>query len=124
MSSNNAASGSNPNGSFTLMNLFGKVTFDGSNFNEWIRNIRMITRYEDKEYVLDKELKEIDETTATPQEIADFRAHERDATKVACIMLATMTVELQKSYDNFYPFETHQDMMERSIRVLIKSGMK
>ena len=77
MSSNNAASGSNPNGSFTLMNLCGKVTFDGSNFNEWIRNIRMITRYEDKEYVLDKELKEIDETTATPQEIADFQAHER-----------------------------------------------
>ena len=66
MSSNNAASGSNPNGSFTLMNLCGKVIFDGSNFNEWIRNIRMITRYEDKEYVLDKELKEIDETTATP----------------------------------------------------------
>ena len=49
----------------------------------------MITRYEDKEYVLDKELKEIDESTATPQEIADFEAHERDATKVACIMMAT-----------------------------------
>ena len=93
MSFNNA-SGSNPNGSFTLMNLCGKVTFDGSNFNEWIRNIRMITRYEDKEYVLDKELKENDETPATPQEIADFRSHERDATKVACIMLATMTAEL------------------------------
>ena len=113
MSSNNAASGSNPNGSFTLMNLCGKVTFDGSNFNEWIRNIRMITRYEDKEYVLDKELKEIDESTATPQEIAEFRAHERDATKVACIMMATMTAELQKSYEDFYPYEMHQDLMER-----------
>ena len=113
MSSNNVASGSNPNGSFTLMNLCGKVTFDGSNFNEWIRNIRMITRYEDKEYVLDKELKEIDETTTTPQKIADFQAHERDATKVACIMLATMTGELQKSYEDFYPFEMHQDLMER-----------
>ena len=112
MSFNNA-SGSNPNGSFSLMNLCGKVTFDGSNFNEWIRNIRMITRYEDKEYVLDKELKEIDESTATPQEIAEFRAHERDATKVACIMMATMTAELQKSYEDFYPYEMHQDLMER-----------
>ncbi|KAL7582212.1 hypothetical protein Lser_V15G44680 [Lactuca serriola] len=105
MSSNNPASGSNPKVSFTLMNLCGKVTFDGSNFNEWIRKIRMITRYEDKEYVLDKELKEIDETTATPQEIADFHAHERDATKVAWIMMATMTAELQKSYEDFYPYE-------------------
>ena len=57
MSSNNVASSSNPNSSFTHMNLCGKVTFDGSNFNEWIINIWMITRYEDKEYVLDKELK-------------------------------------------------------------------
>ena len=113
MPSNNATSSSNPNGSFTLMNLCGKVTFDGSNFNEWIRNIMMITRYEDKEYVLDKELKEIDETTATPQEITDFQAHERDATKVACIMMATITTELQKSYEDFYLFEMHQDLMER-----------
>ena len=89
MSANNAASGSNPSGSFSLMNLCGKVTFDGSNFNEWIRNIRMITRYEDKEYVLNKELKENDEATATPEEFVELIAHEKDATKVSCIMLAT-----------------------------------
>ena len=54
----------------------------------------MVTRYKDKEYVLDKELKELDESTATPLQIADFRAHERDTTKVACIMMTTMTAEL------------------------------
>ena len=54
---NNNTFGSTPSGSFSLMNLCGKVIFDGSNFNDWIRNIRMVTRYEDKEYVLDKELK-------------------------------------------------------------------
>ncbi|CAH1418453.1 unnamed protein product [Lactuca virosa] len=112
MSSNNS-SGSNPTDSFSLMNLCGRVIFYGFNFNDWIRNIRMVTRYEDKEYVLDKELKEIDESSATPLEIADFRTHERDATKVACIMLATMTAELQKSYDEFYPFEMHMDLMDR-----------
>ncbi|CAH1414927.1 unnamed protein product [Lactuca virosa] len=113
MSSNNKASGSNPTGSFSLMNLCGRVIFDGSNFMDWIRNIRMVTRYEDKEYVLDKELKELDESTATPEEVAEYQAHERDATKVACIMMATMTAELQKSYEDYYPFEMHQDLMER-----------
>ena len=73
----------------------------------------MVTRYEDKEYVLDKELKELDESSATPKEIAEYQAHERDATKVACIMLATMTAELQKSYEDYYPFEIHQDLMDR-----------
>ena len=38
----------------------------------------MVTRYEDKEYVLDKELKELDESTATPEEIVEFRTHERE----------------------------------------------
>ena len=75
MSSNNVASGSNPTGSFSLMNLCGRVIFDGTNFNDWIRNIRMVTRYEDKEYVLDKEHKEIDESSATPEEITKFRTH-------------------------------------------------
>ena len=65
MSSNTAS------GSFSLMNLCGRVIFDGSNFNDWIRNIRMVTRYDEKEYVLDKELKEIDEVTATPEEVAE-----------------------------------------------------
>ena len=95
---NNNAFGSNSSGSFSLMNLCGRVIFDGSNFNDWIRNIRMVTHYEDKEYVLDEKLKEININTASAKEIAVFEAHERDATKFHCIMLATMNIELQKSY--------------------------
>ena len=52
--------------------------------------------YEDKEYVLNKELNEIHETKATPEEIAEYRAHCKDATNVSCIMVATMTPELQQ----------------------------
>lgn len=96
-SNNNNASGSTSSGSFSLMNLCRRVIFDGSNFNDWIRNIRIVTCYEDKEYVLYKELKEVNIKTATPEEIAAFKAPERDATKVHCIMLATMTAKLQKS---------------------------
>ena len=66
-SNNNNASGSTPSGSFSLMNLCGRVIFDWSNFNDWIRNIRMVTCYEDQEYFLDKELKEVNVNTATPK---------------------------------------------------------
>ena len=72
----------------------------------------MVTRYVNKEYVLDKELK-VSEPTATPEELAEYEVHERDATKVACIMLSTMTAELQKSKEDYYPFEMHQDLMDR-----------
>ena len=56
----------------------------------------MVIRFEDKEYVLDKELKEIDESTATLEQIAEFKTHERDTTKVSCIMIATMTATTRK----------------------------
>ena len=102
--SNNNGSGSTPSGSFSLMNLCGRVIFDGSNFNDWICNIPMVTRYEDKEYVLDKKVKDIGTNTATPIETVAYEAHERDATKVPCIMLTTMTAELQKYYEDYYPY--------------------
>ena len=100
MSTSNA-SGSNSSGSFTLMNFCGRVIFDGSNFNDWIRNTHMTLRYEDKEYVPEKELKEINEETTTPEQLAEYRAHEKDAKKVSCIMIANMTPKLQRSYEDF-----------------------
>ncbi|KAL7601099.1 hypothetical protein Lser_V15G26807 [Lactuca serriola] len=115
MSGSNNASGSNSNSSssFSLLNICGKVTFDGSNFNDWIRNIPMAFRYEEKEYVIDEKLKEIDETKASTEEIAEYRDHEKDATKVSCIMVATMTPELQRFYEDYWPYETCQDLMEK-----------
>ncbi|KAL7604588.1 hypothetical protein Lser_V15G16523 [Lactuca serriola] len=73
----------------------------------------MVTRYEYKEYILNKVQKELNINTATPKEISAFKAHERDVTKVHCIMLVTMTAELQKSYEDYYPYEMSQDLMDR-----------
>jgi len=95
------------------MSPFQKVTFDGTNFSEWIRYIRAIARYEDKEYVLDEKLEKINPEIATPAEMTTFETHERDATKVHCIMIATMNAEFQKSYEDMYPYEMHQDLLER-----------
>lgn len=48
----------------------------------------MALRFDDKEYVLDKELNEIDESKSTTEEIAEYKAHCMDVTKVVCIMVA------------------------------------
>ena len=75
MSISNNASGSNSNNNtnhFLLLSICLKVTFDGSNYNDWICNIKMALRFEDKEYVIEKEINEIDETKATPEQIANI----------------------------------------------------
>lgn len=78
----------------SILSLCSKVTLDGTNYNDHMRNIKMTLRFEDKEYVLEKELVEIDEDKATPEELASYNKHYGDATKVACIMVATMVPEL------------------------------
>ena len=52
--------------------------------------------YENKNYVLDNPISEVDEMTVTPEELSLHTQHTGDATKVTCIMVATMLLELQK----------------------------
>jgi len=61
----------------------------------------MALRYEDKKYVLNKPLNEIDESKASPKEIVDYGAYYKHATKVSCIMVATMTPKLQRFYEDY-----------------------
>jgi len=86
---------------FSMLSLCSKVTLDGSNYSEWLMNIKLALRFEDKEYVLDKEFKELDEAALSPEEYAEYKKHYDDATKVACIMVATMTPELQRFYVDY-----------------------
>ncbi|CAH1441953.1 unnamed protein product [Lactuca virosa] len=44
---------------FSLLNICSKVVMDGSNYNDWMRNSKMALRFENKEYVLEKELKSL-----------------------------------------------------------------
>ncbi|KAI3768716.1 hypothetical protein L2E82_19546 [Cichorium intybus] len=73
----------------------------------------MALRYENKEYVLETELVDVDPETATPEEIASYQKHSDDATKVACIMIATMNPELQRIYEDYWPFEMHKELAEK-----------
>ncbi|XP_023743005.1 uncharacterized mitochondrial protein AtMg00810-like [Lactuca sativa] len=104
MSTPNDAFGSssnNNNNKFLLLNICLRVTLDGTNYNDWMRNIKMALRFEDKEYVLEKELLEIDETKSTFEERAEYKKHYNDATKVACTMVVIMTPELQWFYEDY-----------------------
>ena len=73
----------------------------------------MALRYEDKEYVLEKPLNEIDESKATTEEITEYGVHYKDATKVSCIMVATITPKLQRFYEDYCPYKMCKDLMEK-----------
>ena len=98
-----SSSSSNNNNNFSLLNICSKVKLDNTNYNVWTCNIKMDLRFEDKEYILEKPLDENEETKATREEMFSYIKHYNDATKVAYIMLATMTSELQRHYEDYWP---------------------
>lgn len=55
----------NNNNNFSLLNIYSRVT-DGTNYNAWMRNIKMAICFKEKEYVLDKPREDIDEEKDTP----------------------------------------------------------
>ncbi|KAI3790532.1 hypothetical protein L2E82_03639 [Cichorium intybus] len=97
----------------SILSLCSKVTLDGTNYNDWMRNIKMALRFKNKEYVLDTELIEVDPETATTEEYASYKKHVDDVTKVACIMIATMNPKFQRFYEDYWPYEMHKDLAEK-----------
>ena len=89
-----AASSSTHHSGFSLLSTMSKVTFDDTNYIDWIHNIKMDLLFEGKEYILEEKLVEIDEATATPKQLASYKKYYDDATKVACIKVATLIPKL------------------------------
>ena len=92
------AQSSTQNSNFIQLSIMSKEKFIGPNYMGWMRNLKMNLRYENKEHVIEKPLVGINESNTTQKEIISFNKHSDDVTKVACIMVATITPEIQKFY--------------------------
>lgn len=70
-------------------------------------NLKMTLFYENKEYFLNCPIPRIKEATTTPDEMIEHKLHVCDGTKVACIMIENMEPDLQKSYKDYWSYETN-----------------
>jgi hypothetical protein len=85
--------------SFTLFSILEKDKLNGTNYMDWIHNLRIVLRAEKKEDVLD---------TALPEEPADYatvavkNAYKKacdNNLEVSCLMLTCMKFELQMQFE-------------------------
>ena len=70
----------------------------GNNFLDWQRNLRIVLRQERKLHVIDIPPPGPLPEGATADERAERTRDENDANDVACLMLATMSAELQRQH--------------------------
>ncbi|KAL0293143.1 UNVERIFIED_CONTAM: hypothetical protein Sradi_6954600 [Sesamum radiatum] len=73
--------------------------FNGTNYNDWPRNLRIVLDFENQGYVLDKPLPTALSEGSSPEERLTFEKWHEDNRKVRSIILALMTNEIQKQYD-------------------------
>ncbi|KAK4411907.1 hypothetical protein Sango_0263700 [Sesamum angolense] len=67
---------------------------NSTNYNNWLRILRIVLDFENQSYVLDKPL-----PTTSPKEPITFEKCLEDNRKVCSIILALMTNDIQKQYD-------------------------
>ncbi|KAL0355429.1 UNVERIFIED_CONTAM: hypothetical protein Sradi_3989800 [Sesamum radiatum] len=73
--------------------------FNGTNYNNWLRNVRIVLDFENLAYVLDKPLPTALPEGSLPEERLTFDKWLEDNRKVHSIILASMANEIQKHYD-------------------------
>jgi hypothetical protein len=76
--------------------LLEKEKLNEANFMDWYRNLRIILRQDKTEYILSKPYPE---DLPAGSSASDHRAYEKrcnDALNVSCLMLTTMSPDLQK----------------------------
>ncbi|KAL0311614.1 UNVERIFIED_CONTAM: hypothetical protein Sangu_2456100, partial [Sesamum angustifolium] len=78
--------------------------FDGTNYSNWLRNLRIVLDFENQTYILDKSLPQTLLEGFLPGERLTFEKftqwHE-DNRKVHSIVLSSMTNEIQKQYERY-----------------------
>ncbi|VFQ67530.1 unnamed protein product, partial [Cuscuta campestris] len=84
------------NNPFNLRYVLEKEKLSGTNFLDWEMNLKIVLECEKKLYVLTSEPPKAPEANARAAEITLYRKYEDDACDVRCLMLATMTPELQR----------------------------
>ncbi|KAL0458699.1 UNVERIFIED_CONTAM: hypothetical protein Slati_0497100 [Sesamum latifolium] len=73
--------------------------FNGTNYTDWLRNLRIVLDFENQGYVLDKPLPATLPEGFSPEERLTFEKCHEDNRKVRSIILASMTNEIQKQCD-------------------------
>ncbi|XP_017974494.1 PREDICTED: uncharacterized protein LOC108661573 [Theobroma cacao] len=82
----------------SLRSILDANKLTGPNFLDWFRNLKIILKQEKKSYVLDTPIPPVPATDANAEDKEAYQRHKDDNDRATCVMLASMTPELQKQH--------------------------
>ncbi|KAK8535581.1 hypothetical protein V6N12_057097 [Hibiscus sabdariffa] len=100
------------NNTISLRSILEKEKLNGINFLDWFRNLRIVLKQERKEYVIEEAVPNDPGPNASRADKDKFKKHMDDMVDVGCLMLATMTPELQKQHESMVAYEMIQNLKD------------
>ncbi|KAK8560072.1 hypothetical protein V6N12_012875 [Hibiscus sabdariffa] len=114
------------NNNLSLRSLLEKEKLNGINFLDWFRNLKIVLKQERKEYVIKELVPDEPAANAPRADKEKFKKHMDDMLDVSCLMLASMSPELQKQHEDKNaegsPVGAHVIKMMGYIQTLKKLG--
>ena len=86
--------------SLSLRSILDTNKLTSTNYVDWLRNLEIVLSQEKLSYILDTPDIEPVGEDATEEEKATYRMWQNDSLTVKCIILASMTNELQRQHDS------------------------
>ena len=95
----------NNTNNFSVRSVLEKDKLTGTNFLDWHRNLRIVLRQEKRLHVIENPVPAAPGENATRAQQNAYQKQVDDANDVACLMLATMSAELQKQHEHMDAYE-------------------
>ncbi|GKD50449.1 hypothetical protein Tco_1279425, partial [Tanacetum coccineum] len=89
----------------SIRSILDKEKLNGSNFLDWYHNLRIVLRNEQKLLHLEEALPEAPPATATATVRNAYTRRVAEQQEVACLMLVSMTLEIQKNLEDRTAFQ-------------------
>ncbi|VFQ82161.1 unnamed protein product [Cuscuta campestris] len=86
----------NNNNPFNLRYILENNKLSGTNFLDWEMNLRIVLNCERKLYILETDPPKTPDANSRASELTSFKKYEDDARDVKCIIMDSMTAELQR----------------------------
>ena len=90
---------------FPLASVLESNKLDGTNFSDWYCNLKIILKQAKKEHILETALPDAPADNAPRAEKAAYEKLKDDSNEVSCLMLVSMTPDLQRRLEDWSAFD-------------------
>nr|GEW28028.1 hypothetical protein [Tanacetum cinerariifolium] len=100
--------------------MFKREKLSGTNFNDWLRQLKLVLRVEKKMFVIEQPIPPALAANSAANVQVDWNAIYDAYNEVACLMLGSMTPKLHRQFKNYSPYDMlreHKSMFEKQAGV-------